>query len=319
MAATAMKPSWVRPETILFASEMPVNETVFEFALSQARELHARLILFHAYDTLMVTTSEASGICYYNFPEAERLEKQRMELLAGRARQAGIECEVVVRPGLPAERILAFTREREIDRIVMGTHSPGPVGKLLVGSVAEDVLRHATAPVCIVGPQVAVPNTGDFVTRTVLCGVSLHESSAVVVRFAAELAAQHEARLVLEQVISPQERTVVLVGRSLDKLETELLELVPPELQEWVEVQTIIVPGDPTEELLYQSRAQEADVIVLGAQGASAFAAITRYGVVYNILANAHCPVIALSPVMLAQRGVATVKEPVGAYMGGVF
>lgn len=319
MADMGIKPGWVRPETILFASEMPVNETVFEFALSQARELHARLILFHAYDTLMVTTTAASGICYYDFPGAERVEKQHMELLAERARQTGIECEVVVRPGLPAERILAFTREREIDRIVMGTHSPGPVGKLLVGSVAENVLRHSAVPVYIVGPQVAVPKAGDFVMRTVLCAVSLHESSAVVVRFAAELAAQHEGRLVLEHVIRPQERTVVLVGRSLDKLKTELLELVPPELREWVEVQTIVEPGDPTEKLLRQSRAQEADVIVLGAQGASAFAAITPYGVVHKVLASAHCPVITLSPVMLAQCGVAAVQEPDAACMGGAF
>jgi nucleotide-binding universal stress UspA family protein len=319
MAGKAIKPDWVRPGTILFASESPVNETVFEFALSQAREFHARLIVFHAYDTLMVTTSETSGICYYDFGGAERQEKKGLEPLADRARQAGIECEVVVRSGLPVERILSFMHEREIDRIVMGTHSPGPVGKLLVGSVAEDVLRHAVAPVYIVGPHAAAPGTGDFVTRTVLCAVSLHESSAVVVRFAAELAAQHEARLVLEHVIRPQEQTVVQVGRSLDKLETELLELVPAELREWVEVQTIVVSGDPTEELLYQSRAQKADLIVLGARGASAFAAITRYGIVYKILARAPCPVITLSPVVLAECGAAEVKEPVEAYMGGVF
>ena len=64
------------------------------------------------------------------------------------------------------------------------------------------------------------------------------------------------------------------------------------------------MPGDPTEELLYQSTAQQADLIVLGAQGASAFAAITRHGVVYKVLAHAHCPVITLSPVVLAECGV---------------
>ena len=65
-----------------------------------------------------------------------------------------------------------------------------------------------------------------------------------------------------------------------------------------------MVPGDPTEELLYQSKAQQADLIVLGAQGASAFAAITRHGVVYKVLAHAHCPVITLSPVVLAECGI---------------
>ena len=64
------------------------------------------------------------------------------------------------------------------------------------------------------------------------------------------------------------------------------------------------MPGDPTEELLYQSRAQQADLIVLGAHGASAFAAIARQGVVYKVLAHSHCPVITMSPVVLAECGV---------------
>ena len=81
-----------------------------------------------------------------------------------------------------------------------------------------------------------------------------------------------------------------------------------------------MVPGDPTEELLYQSRAQQVDLIVLGAQGASAFAAITRHGVVYKTLAHTHCPVITLSPVVLAECGSkAENLRPAEAYMAGVF
>jgi nucleotide-binding universal stress UspA family protein len=49
--------------------------------------------------------------------------------------------------------------------------------------------------------------------------------------------------------------------------------------------------GDPTEEILYQGRAQQANLIVLGAQGASRFAAMTRSGIVYKVLAYAQCPV----------------------------
>ena len=43
----------------------------------------------------------------------------------------------------------------------------------------------------------------------------------------------------------------------------------PANCSDQISVQTIVVPGDPTEELLYQSRAQQADLIVLGAHGAS--------------------------------------------------
>jgi nucleotide-binding universal stress UspA family protein len=227
---------------------------------------------------------------------------------------------VVVRPGLPADEILAFTREREIDRIVMGTHSPGPIGKLLVGSVAEAVLRTACVPVYIVGPDVVDGSFRNFATRTVLCAIRLNEASTLVATFAAELAAQHRARLILQHVIRPQDRAEFLAGRSLDEVEAGMLALVPPRLQGQIAIQTIVVPGDPTEELLYQSRAQQADLIVLGAQGASAFAAITRHGVVYKTLAHSHCPVITLSPVVLAACGSNSENlQPAEAYMAGVF
>src|ERR1017187_3727446 len=318
--AAVIKPGWSKPSTILFASEIPANEKAFAFALAQAAEFGANLIVFHAYDTLVVAASETSGIRYYDYAAAARAEMKNLEPLAQRVRVAGVQCEVIVRPGLPADQILAFLREREIDRIVMGTHSPGPIGKLLVGSVAEAVLRTAKVPVLIVGPDVVDGSYRNFTTRTILCAVRMHEASSLVATFAAELAVEHNARLILQHVIRPQERAEVLAGRSLDQIEKDLLMLVPQKLHHKIAIQTIVVPGDPTEELLYQSKAQQADLIVLGAQGASAFAAITRNGVVYKVLAHAHCPVITMSPVVLAACGSKSEKtHPAEAYMAGVF
>ena len=167
--ANVMKPGWSKPSTILFASEIPANQKAFAFAVAQAKEFGANLILFHAYDTLVVAASETSGIRYYDYAAAARTEKHQLEPLAEQVRKEGIQCEVVVRPGLAADQILAFAREREIDRIVMGTHSPGPIGKLLVGSVAEAVLRTAKVPVFIVGPDVVDGSYRNFATRTILC------------------------------------------------------------------------------------------------------------------------------------------------------
>jgi nucleotide-binding universal stress UspA family protein len=318
--AVLLKPGWSKPSTILFASEIPANEKAFSFALAQAKEFGADLILFHSYDTLVVSASDTSGVRFYDYAAAARTEKHQLEPLAERVRAAGIHCEVVVRAGMPADQILAFAREREIDRIVMGTHSPGPIGKLLVGSVAEAVLRSSAAPVYIVGPEVVDGSFRSFATRTILCAASLQETSGIVAGFAAELAVQHNARLILQHVIRPQDRAEYLAGRSLDDVEANMLALIPAKLQGKIAVQTIVVPGDPTEELLYQSRAQQADLIVLGAQGASAFAAATRHGVVYKVLAHASCPVLTLSPVVLGECGSKAEKaHSAEAYMAGVF
>jgi nucleotide-binding universal stress UspA family protein len=318
--AVLLKPGWSKPSTILFATEIPANEKTFAFALAQAVEFGAKLILFHAYDTLIVGASETSSIRYYDEAAAARDEMERLEPLAQRVRDAGVECETAVRPGMAADQILTVLCEREIDRIVMGTHSPGPIGKLLVGSVAEAVVRTAKAPVFIVGPDVVDGKYRNFATRTILCGVSLHESSPMVVGFAAELAAKHNARLILQFVIRPQERTEALAGRSIDQVEAELIAMVPAEQQGKIAVQAIVGPGDPAEELLYQGRTQQADLIVLGAQGASAFAAAARQGVVYKVLAHASCPVITLSPVVLAASSAKVKKaRMVEVFLAGVF
>jgi nucleotide-binding universal stress UspA family protein len=318
--AAAMTPGWSKPSTILFASEIPANEKALSFAVAQAREFGANLILFHAYDTMVVAASENSGIRYYDYAAASHAEIQHIEPLAQRIRDQGVPCEIAVRPGLPADQLLAFPLERKIDRIVMSTHSPGPVGKLLVGSVAEAVLRTAKVPVCIVGPEVVDDKHRDYSIGTILCAVSMNETSQTVATFAAEMALQHNARLVLQHVIKPQERAEVLSSCTIDDLEEDMLALIPEPLRKQVGGHAMAVPGDPTEELLYQARAQQADLIVMGAQGASAFAAIARAGVVYKVLAHAHCPVITLSPALLADCGVKQVKEHrAEVFLAGVF
>jgi len=318
--AFVVKPGWSKPSTILFAAEIPANEKAFAYAVAQASEFGADLIIFHAYDTLMVTSSETSGIRYYDYAAAARAEIEHLEPLAEQVRATGVRCEIVVRPGLAAEQILAFLQERQIDRIVMGTHSPGPIGKLLVGSVAEAVLRTAKVPVCTVGPDVVDGSYRNFATRTILCAVSLQQSSATVAGYAAELASQHNARLILQHVIRPQDRLEVLADRSIEQIEGDLLALLPAELEDRIAVQSIVVPGDPTEELLYQARAQQADLIVLGAQGASAFAAITRHGVVYKVLAHSLCPVMTLSPTVLAESPASEkIYHHSETFLAGVF
>ena len=87
--ATVLKPGWSKPATILFASEIPANEKAFAFALAQAQEFGAELILFQAYDTLVVSASENSGIRYYDYAVAARAEKHHLEPLARRVQSDG--------------------------------------------------------------------------------------------------------------------------------------------------------------------------------------------------------------------------------------
>jgi hypothetical protein len=108
-----MKPGWSKPSTILFASEIPANEKALAFALAQASEFGADLILFHAYDTLVVAASETSGIRYYDYAAAAR--EMKMSILSRLPKEQCTMPESSARSssgrGLPADQILNFLRE----------------------------------------------------------------------------------------------------------------------------------------------------------------------------------------------------------------
>jgi len=300
--AAFIKAGWSKPSAILFASEFPANNNAFSLALTQALELGATLVIFHANDGAAMATME-TGERRHEDDVLTHVGRRRLDPLVKRASDLGIHCKSVERPGVAADQILAFLREHRIDRVVMGDHSPGPVGKLLVGSVAEAVLRNANVPVLIVSSNVIEGSYRNVPTHKILCDVSKREIGHVVAKFGAELACGHKASLVLLQVIPQQERIEVLDGRTLEELEAELPSLVPVKLQRKIRVQTRVAVGDPTEELLFQARSQQASFIVMGAHGASQFAAVTRAGTVYKVLAYARCPVVTLSPALLAECG----------------
>jgi len=317
MTAT-WKPQWIKPATILFAATVPVNEKAFRFALAEAAEHKACLIIFNAYDTFLTSTAQSSGIVYYDFDGARLEAKRTLTPLAERVRAAGVQCRVEVKPGFAAEQILAFAREFAVDRIVMGTRSPGSIGKLFVGSVAEEVLRRSPVPVCVVGPNAVDGEYRHYAVRRILCGVSHLTGFAPATTFAAELAAQYGARLTLLHVIQSEQHGTLLSAEMEIRLEHEMLAMMPHNLEN-PDADAIVSSGDPAIEILCRGRAPLADLIVLSAHEASALDALARNGVVYKVIAGAECPVLTLSPALLAAAGVQPEHEPEESYLAGVF
>jgi len=323
----ALRPEWSKPGVILFASEVPANEEAFSYALAQAIENRASLVLFHACEALSNPGALSGGVGadlvasleYIEPGSVQRAEARALAPLARRARAAGVHCRVVVRQGKAADEILEAARECGAGRIVVGTHARGHIGKLLIGSVAESVLRRAHVPVLIVGPEVPGNPVQSFGPRIVLCAVSHVATGAPVVAFAAEVADKLHARLIVQHVIRDQECKDVLARRCAGEIESLMLDMVPLRLRQKVHPQPVVTPGEPAQKLIDQSRALNADLIVMGAYGASVFSAISRHGVVYRVMAEAQCPVMTLSPAVL-ETGGARVKivELTETYLAGV-
>jgi nucleotide-binding universal stress UspA family protein len=122
------------------------SDFAFRLACALARDYGAHLTLLHVMSPPMVVYGE--GIIP---PQPEDYQEQmEAELRRLKAPDPSIRVEHRLEEGDPVEQILNAARETCADLIVMGTHGRTGLGRLLMGSVAEHVVRRASCPVLTV-------------------------------------------------------------------------------------------------------------------------------------------------------------------------
>jgi nucleotide-binding universal stress UspA family protein len=117
----------------------------------------------------------------------------------------GVEHEIIVREGEVWEQVEATVRQRKIELIVVGTHSRTGIARLVLGSTAEEIFRHASCPVLTVGPCCPTDvqlNSAESV-RPLLFPTDFSEQSLRALPYAASLANEQNTRLVLLHVLAP--------------------------------------------------------------------------------------------------------------------
>lgn len=85
-----------------------------------------------------------------NFEDATARAQGLLEETRQKRAGAYAKCELVVEIGDPYEQLVALARRRNVDLIVTGTHGRSGLGHLVMGSVAEKIIRHAPCPVLVV-------------------------------------------------------------------------------------------------------------------------------------------------------------------------
>ena len=122
------------------------SEYAFRLACSLARDYGARLVALHVVTPPVVIYGD--GIVPLDPGPERAAAKERLERLE--APRTGTRLEHRLAEGDPAEEILRVAREIAADLIVMGTHGRTGLRRLLMGSVAERVVRGAACPVLTV-------------------------------------------------------------------------------------------------------------------------------------------------------------------------
>lgn len=155
-------------ETILMPTDFSTpSQHALEYAVALAKQSGAAIHLVHvvAYPIEIASFAEAYYVEYAGLRKqvTEDVERQ----LAALAKTIpGLTVTTEVLEGAPARAIVAAARDRNCQLIVMGTHGRGAFSHLVLGSVAERVVRTAACPVLTVSAAATAVDTTDAAPAT---------------------------------------------------------------------------------------------------------------------------------------------------------
>ena len=118
------------------------------YALELASRFNSRITFLHVGNSAQAAFDTEFPIGLEN--AREDAIRERLLKIVTPHEQLEFTPEFVVRPGNAASEIVRYATENSIDLIVMGTHGRGLVGHVVMGSVAEKVVRTASCPVLTV-------------------------------------------------------------------------------------------------------------------------------------------------------------------------
>lgn len=177
------------------------------------------------------------------------------------------------RRGEPVTEILHAAVNAASDLIVMGTHGRTGLQRLLLGSVAERVIRRSPTPVMTIPPAMALRAGDALRLARVLCAVSLSEPSSRAVGYASSIAAAAGAHLVLAHALEWSEESDPHAGNGSPVLPSSeadamarLGELVTDDVRARCHPELVVGYGPPADEILRVVRERDVDLVVLGVQ-----------------------------------------------------
>jgi nucleotide-binding universal stress UspA family protein len=140
--------------TILHPTDFtPDSQAAFALACSMARDYGARLILLHVWQAPVLAYGEMGMVVP---TPADNGTEAQAALEQMKPADPSISVQRIFRKGAPGEEILAVANEVHPDLIVMGTHGRRGLRRLMMGSVAEEIVRKAPCPVLTAKGSVAV-------------------------------------------------------------------------------------------------------------------------------------------------------------------
>jgi len=231
--------------------------------------------------------------------EVERASDE-VDALQRQLAEQGLRVRTVVRGGAAAETLLDITREESIGLIVMATHGRGGLGRFLLGSVADRVVRHADTPVMLVRAAAVHQEHPEF--KRIVVPLDGSHTAAAVLPAVRELARCNAAEIVLLRVVQGEPAAPVITA--LPVLEpapntpaeheaTDYVGSVGKTAEGWgVPVRTLVQVGDPASMILDTAKDLYADLIAMSTHGVGGLRRFFLGSVAERVVRHAEAPVL---------------------------
>jgi nucleotide-binding universal stress UspA family protein len=200
----AMLHRWGNPDTILVATNLVDAPHLVPHAIAQAKLSRAKILLVNVIEPSYLRTNPAEGPPFVLPSPTLRAVQNKLNEIVKQFQQEGVLCEPIALKGLPGVQIPALIHERNVDRVIVGTRSAEGLDRILLGSVADELLHEVDVPVCVVGPHVRPQIRPNSKPASILVATSFRYQSQPNIRLAVELAKLYQSHLTLVHVMSPE-------------------------------------------------------------------------------------------------------------------
>lgn len=201
----------------------------------------------------------------------------------------------------PAETIVEYSGEKDIDLIVMGTHGRRGIDRMMFGSVTEEVVRKAPCSVLTVRADADV--TPGQAVRRILAPIDFSNASDAAIQHAKEIALTYGAEIhllhVVEQPVYPSSYGIDTVSfptqEVLDRVETQLANTAREEIgYEHIMVEATV--GHPPTSIVDYVEAKEVDLVVISTHGRTGLDRMLMGSVAEHVLRHSPSPVFVAKP-----------------------
>ena len=287
-----------------------VSRRALDHAIALARWYDARLSVLHVhqlsipvYRVPCVGPEALQPIVLTDLERQQLLEQLDTYVVADRAATA-LEIETLLDETVNVpEAILSRVLSTSVDLIALGTHGRSGFERLVLGSIAEKVLRKACCPVLTVPPHApgAVPR--DILSmQRILCPVDFSRSSGRALEYAISLAQEAHARLSVLHVLElpadlsefPYTGLAEYRDARFQQARKHLSEVVKAAVPPTCPVDELLLVGRAHREILRVAAEQGADLIAMGVQGHGATDLMFFGSTANHVVREATCPVLTL-------------------------